>query len=308
VKKTLLVTALILITAGAAYSLFMYRDIQSFDITRLTPDLHMISGGYGGNVGVLRTGAGTVIVDTMTFTMQGKKIRQLAEELTGEPVAVIINSHYHLDHTHGNPGFAPGTRVLSTARTLQHLQELDSSYFSGDAAALLPAETFEFSRQLKVGNKTLQLLHPGRGHTNGDLVVLFVEDRALHTGDLYFNRRYPNIDLEAGGSVAVWGDTLDKLFPLPFDKVIPGHGSVSDAAGMRQFQEFIRELAAVGSYAASIDGSLKDTLVNGRLGKDAGYENVVFGPITILDRNFVIQRAWEEATGNFELYPHVSSE
>ena len=306
-KKIVLAVILVIALGVAAYGIYLARAIQRFEVSQLTPDLHMISGDFGGNVGVLKTGAGTVIVDTMTFTMQGERIRELAEEITGEPVVMIINSHYHQDHTHGNPGFEPGTRVVSTARTLQHLQELDADHFSGVAAALLPSETFQFAQQLKVGDKTLQLLHPGRGHTDGDLVVLFVEDRALHAGDLFFNKRYPNIDLEAGGSITAWGDTLDKLFALPFEQVIPGHGPVSNAAGLRQFQVFVRELAAVGTYAASINGSLRDTLVNGRLTSDAGYAPVTFGPITILDRDFVMQRSWEEATGSFQLHPHVTA-
>jgi glyoxylase-like metal-dependent hydrolase (beta-lactamase superfamily II) len=304
-KKIVLIIGLVVLL-GAAYVIYQFRGIQQFEVTELTPDLYMISGDFGGNVAALRTGAGSVVVDTMTFTVQGERIRELAEDLTGEPVVMIINSHYHLDHTHGNPGFEVGTRVVSTTRTLEHLRELDADHFSGAAADLLPGETFDGEHRLEIGDKTLQLLHPGRGHTDGDLVVLFVEDRALHTGDLFFNRHYPNIDLEAGGSIAAWGDTLETLFALPFEQVIPGHGAVSDPAGLRQFQVFVRELAEVGLYAASINGSLTDTLVNGQLTSDAGYQPVTFGPVTILDREFVIQRSWEEATGNFQPYPHVA--
>ncbi len=84
---------------------------------------------------------------------------------------------------------------------------------------------------------------------------------------------------------------------------MPGHGPLASAEDMRQFQSFIGELAELGSYAASIDGSLTDTLVNGRLTADEGYGVISLGPIMTLDRSFVIQRSWEEATGNFELYP-----
>ncbi len=301
-KKIILWGVAVLLVVAAGFVFYLRADMQKFTVTQVTPDLHMISSEWGGNVGVLKTGAGTVIVDTMTFTMQGRIIRAMAEEITGEPVTMIINSHYHMDHTHGNPAFDAGTRVVATERTLHHLQELDSGHFSGDAAALLPNETFTVEDSLVIGDKTIRVIYPGRGHTDGDLVVLFEEDRVLHTGDLFFNKHYPNIDLEAGGSVVVWGDTLDKLFELPFDQVIPGHGALSDAEGMRQFQTFIRELAEVGSYAASINGSLEDTLVNGRLTADAGYVPITFGPTMSLDREFVMQRAWEEATSNFELY------
>jgi len=301
-KKSIMTILLVLVVVGGGFTLYLREDMKKFQLTQVTPDLHMISSEWGGNVGVLDTSDGTVIVDTMTFSMQGKVIREMAEEITGKPVIMIINSHYHQDHTHGNPAFDPGTRVVASERTLHHLQQLDADYFSGDAALLLPGETFNSEHTLQVGNKTLRLIQPGRGHTDGDLVVLFVEDRALHTGDLFFNRRYPNIDLEAGGSAATWGDTLEGLFDLPYDQIIPGHGSVTDMDGMRQFQTFIRELAEVGAYAASINGSLEDTLVNGRLTADAGYVPITFGPFLSLDREFVIRRSWEEATGNFELY------
>ena len=301
-KKFVVTALLVLVVVGGGFTLYLREDMKKFQVTQVTPDLHMISSEWGGNVGVLKTGDGTVIVDTMTFSMQGKVIREMAEEITGEPVVMIINSHYHLDHTHGNPAFDPGTRVVASERTLHHLQELDADYFSGDAAQLLPGETFSTEQTLQVGDKTLRLIQPGPGHTDGDLVVLFVEDRALHTGDLFFNRRYPNIDLEAGGSAASWGDTLEGLFDLPYEQIIPGHGLLTDKEGMRQFQTFIRELAEVGAYAASINGSLEDTQVNGRLTADAGYVPITFGPFLSLDREFVIRRTWEEATGNFELY------
>jgi len=301
-KKILLGAVLVVVVAVVGFGLYLNADLKKFEVTQVTPDLHMISSGWGGNVGVLKTGAGAVVVDTMTFTMQGDIIRQMAEEITGEPVTMVINSHYHADHTHGNPAFEPGTRVVATERTLHHLQQLDAGHFSGEAAALLPNETFVLEDTLVIGDKTLRVIHPGRGHTDGDLVVVFVEDRTLHTGDLFFNERYPNIDLEAGGTVVQWGDTLESLFELPFDRVIPGHGALTDPAGMRQFQAFIRELADLGAYAASINGSLEDTLVNGRLTADEGYVPITFGPILTLDREFVIRRAWEEATANYELY------
>lgn len=302
-KKILLSVVVVLLIAAAAMTVILRKDMAEMQEVQLTPDLHMLTNPYGGNVAVLRTGAGAVIVDTMTLSLQGKAILAKAEELTGEPVVAIINSHYHLDHTHGNPAFPPGTRVIATERSLHHLEQLDASTFSGEAAQLLPNETFVDEHSLTIGNKTLRLLRPGRGHTDGDLVVLFVEDKALHAGDLFFNRQYPNIDLEAGGSVVEWGDTLDAVLALPFEQVIPGHGVLTDTDGLRQFQAFIRQLAEVGAYAASIDGSLTDTLVNGHLTEDAGYTPTGFGAITFLDRDFVIQRAWEEATDNFELYP-----
>ena len=102
-KKILLGALLVVIVAVVGFGLYLNADLKKFEVTQVTPDLHMISSDWGGNVGVLKTGAGAVVVDSMTFTMQGEIIRQMAEEITGEPVTMVINSHYHMDHTHGNP-------------------------------------------------------------------------------------------------------------------------------------------------------------------------------------------------------------
>jgi cyclase len=289
-------TAAILVVVIGAGAAFVFVQLRTLDVERITDDLHMIKG-LGGNVAVLKTGAGAVIVDTMTFTMQGSRIRRLAESLTGEQVVMVINTHYHGDHTHGNPGFLPGTQVLSTTRTLEHLNTLDAAYWTGDAALLLPNHTFEKDLEVRLGSKTLQLLHPGRGHTDGDLVVVFVEDAALHAGDLFVNRVYPNIDLKAGGTVREWPDTLDAVLALPFTQVIPGHGALSDRAGLEQFQRFMRQLAAVGADAKAKGLSLDDTQRQAVLTEDAGYQTMEIPLLVSLNRNSVIRSAWEEATG-----------
>ena len=133
------------------------------------------------------------------------------------------------------------------------------------------------------------------------MVVVFVEEDTIHMGDLLFNKHYPNIDLEAGGTVVGWSATLDKTMELPFTKVIPGHGEITDRDGIRQYQTFIEQLAEIGRTAAANGWSEEETQVNAELTADAGYEEIAFVGLPIgLDRPFVIRRAWEEATGNFE--------
>jgi len=296
IKKVLLA---VLVVLGLT-AVYLYSQVRALDVEQLSEDLFVLRG-MGGNVAVLRTVAGNVIVDTMTLPLQGERIRDIAQELTGMPTSLLINTHYHLDHTHGNPAFAPGTRVLATARTLSHLQALDAEFWQGDAAALMPNETFTDRHRLTVGGKTLDLVHPGRGHTDGDLVVVFVDEQVVHMGDLMFNQHYPNIDLEAGGSVQEWPATLDAVLALNFQRVIPGHGATTDRAGIGQFQTFMQQLGDIGRQAAADNQSLDDVLATNAFTADANYQPLKFVISLGLDRNFVLQRAWEEATGNFVL-------
>lgn len=288
----------LLLVVAALFGIWIYQQVSTLQVTRVTDDLHMIDG-LGSNVAVLRTDEGSIVVDTMTFLLQGREIRERAEALAG-PVRAVVNTHYHLDHTHGNPAFSSGQDVYATARTRAYLDALDADYWQGESAGTLPDRLFEDEHEIRLGGKTVRLIHPGRGHTDGDLVVLFVEDRTVHTGDLFFNGRYPNIDLEAGGSVQEWSATLDRVLALDFDHVIPGHGPLTDREGLVAFQRFMQELAAVGRAAEREDASLDETLASADLRQDEGYEVMAIPLVMRLDRDFVVRRAWEEATGNYD--------
>jgi glyoxylase-like metal-dependent hydrolase (beta-lactamase superfamily II) len=288
-----------LIVVIVSYGTFFMIQARSLEVERLSDDLWVLRG-MGGNTTVIKTDVGAVIVDSMTFVMQGKLIREKVKELTSEDTVMIINTHYHLDHTHGNPGFLPETRVIATDRTLSHLQALDHGFWEGEAEKLLPKETFSESQTISVGGKILHLIHPGRGHTDGDLVVIIESEGTAVLGDLFFNNYYPNIDLEAGGSVQNWSATLDKVLEHDFQRVIPGHGATTDRLGLANYQRFISQLAQVG-LAAKADGlTLEQVLKTDRLNADQGFESIRFAGISLgLNRKFVLTRAWQEVTGNF---------
>ena len=298
-KKAIRRAVVIAVLVVAALLIYGYRRATELEVVELTKDVHAIYG-LGGNVGVLSTDRGAVVVDTMTFRTQGTRILEVAEQLAGGPVQAVVNTHYHSDHTHGNPAFPTGTKIVATDKTLAYLKQVDGDYWSGAAEGTLPNQTFRNEQVLKVADKTVRLIHPGRGHTDGDLVVLFVDDRVLHTGDLYVNSRYPNIDLEAGGSVREWVAAIDRVLELDFDRVIPGHGPVTDREGLRRFQTFMRQLAEVGEQSMRNGWTLEQAEREAKVDADAGYEVLSIPFVVRLDREFVVRRAWEEATGKVQ--------
>jgi glyoxylase-like metal-dependent hydrolase (beta-lactamase superfamily II) len=294
-RKVGVIAAVLIAMVGLLF-VYLYNRIILIDHEAVTDSVHVIYG-VGGNVAVLRTQRGAVIVDTMTFPIQGRRIRDLAERIGGGPTQAVVNTHYHADHTHGNPAWPAGTRIVATERTRAYLERFDPDFWEDSAAASAPNDLFTDSHELRIGDKTIRSYYLGRGHTGGDLVVLFVEDRVLHTGDLFFNRQYPNIDLEAGGSVQQWAETLDRVLALGFDKVIPGHGPVTDRAGLLEFRRFIAELAEFASESVAAGKSLEETLAAADLEHDEAFEEMVFLYFYRFDRDFVIRRAWEEASG-----------
>ncbi len=296
-RRILGIIATVAILCIGVTAVFVYQQVTSLRIERVSDDVHVIFDNVAGNVGVLRTDLGAVVVDSKAFRIQGARVRELAEKLGGGATQAIFNTHYHMDHTHGNPGFASGARFVSTRRTRDYLVHFDREYWEGDAAGGLPNELLDGERELQIGGKTVRAIPVGPAHTGGDLVVLFVEDRVVHVGDVLFSRRYPSVDVAAGGSTREWANTLRRVLELDFDAVIPGHGQVTDRDGVHGFQRFLQELWSEVEAAARAGKSLEETLASVRLTQDEGYEPRTIPFHATVDRDFAIRQVWAQVTG-----------
>ncbi len=99
-------------------------------------------------------------------------------------------------------------------------------------ANMTPAQvTFTDETSVFLGGKEVRARYFGRGHTNGDAVIYFPALRTIHTGDLMAGTT-PLIDYAGGGSLVEWTKTLDGAMKLDFETVIPGHGAVTNKAGL----------------------------------------------------------------------------
>ncbi len=106
-----------------------------------------------------------------------------------------------------------------------------------------PNLTINTRTTLFFGDREVQLLFLGRGHTGGDLVLYLPRERVLATGDLM--EPPPLVSYAGDGYVEDWINTLEQLKKYPFDAAIPGHGPVfRDANMINQFQTYLRDLLA----------------------------------------------------------------
>jgi cyclase len=97
--------------------------------------------------------------------------------------------------------------------------------------------TFSTEMSVYLGGKEARAHYYGRGHTGGDAVMEFPAEKVIHTGDLFLTfPPQPFIDYAQGGSALEWTKTLDGVLKLDFDIAIPGHGPVSDRAGILKFR------------------------------------------------------------------------
>ena len=189
----------------------------------------------GGNVAVLVTGDGVIIVDNKFSYSYGDITRQIGT-VTTEPIRYVLNTHHHFDHAGSNADFMPVAQVIG------HENARINIVRNGQTGA--QNVTFASRTSVFLNGVEVQAHHFGRGHTNGDSVMYFPELQTVHTGDLFIwgNRLdgttlAPFIDYANGGSAAEWTATLDGLLSLDFDTVIPGHGPILSKADIRIFRD-----------------------------------------------------------------------
>lgn len=234
------------------------RDFSQVEIKaqELAPGIAVLFGA-GGNIGVSHGEDGTILIDDQ-FAPLSEKIEAAVAELGASPTAFVINTHWHFDHTGGNENFGEkGALIFAHHNVRARMIEGSSGRFEVPPApaAALPVVTYEQGVRMHRNGDTIDVMFVGGGHTDGDSVVFWKEDNIVHMGDLYFNSPgYPFIDLESGGNVLHAMTSLDTVIRAIDDKtqVIPGHGPMSDKAGLVAYRAMIGE--AVGLVRALKDG------------------------------------------------------
>ena len=172
-----------------------------------------------------------ILVDDK-FEIDHDNIMAMLKTVTNQPVKYVIDTHHHADHSGGNAKLqADGTLAVASAQARARMIE-------GKQPGL-PDITVQPRGSLYLGGKSVEIYWLGRGHTDGDVVVLFPQHRVLAAGDLYTHGEgLPElVDYNGGGSAKEWPATIDKVLKLDFDTVVPGHGDVSKKADLVKFRE-----------------------------------------------------------------------
>jgi glyoxylase-like metal-dependent hydrolase (beta-lactamase superfamily II) len=104
----------------------------------------------------------------------------------------------------------------------------------------LPELTFERELELDLGNRTVRLLHLGRGNTSGDIVVHLPKERIMVAGDLLV---YPS-PYTIGGFPREWSRTLEAVAALAAETIVPGHGAVLSGETATSYLSRVRDLLA----------------------------------------------------------------
>lgn len=228
---------------------------QNPDFSKVEIKVQKVSGtvymleGLGGNIGASVGEDGIVVIDD-EFLPLADKIEAALKGITDKPVKFIINTHFHGDHTGGNPHFGEKAPIIAQENVRKRLITGGKTRFGEMKPApkvALPVITFEDKVSVHLNGEDIRAIHFPNGHTDGDSVIFFPQSKVVHMGDDFFNGgMFPFIDIDSGGSVQgmIAGDEK-VLAEVPDDvKIIPGHGPLGTKDDLRKFVQMLKETSA----------------------------------------------------------------
>ncbi len=218
----------------------------SFEAVRA--DVYILRG-QGGNLALLSSSQGSLLVDDQ-YAPAAKAIRSAVEALGAKPVRLLLNTHWHQDHTGGNEFFGQSGAIIVAHDNVRKRLSTDqfieffSSTVPASAPVALPMISFSQDLSFHLGDELVRVYHLPEAHTDGDAIVHFRKANVFHLGDIFFSEGYPFIDLGSGGSAEGLIEAVDRALALVDQDslIIPGHGPVARAEDLRAYRYMLRTI------------------------------------------------------------------
>lgn len=204
--------------------------------------------GRGGNIGVIHSEEGIMIIDDQ-YAPLSHKIEAALMKLSESNLKFIVNTHYHGDHTGGNENLSINGAIIVAHENVK--SRLSTPFYStmwdreveAKAKSFWPKVTFKENMTFDFSGEEIEVIYTPAAHTDGDAIVHFKTSNVIHTGDAFVRYGYPFIDVSAGGSIDGFIDAQDKLLSLADEetKIIPGHGELSAMKDVKEMRTMLIE-------------------------------------------------------------------
>jgi cyclase len=220
-------------------------------------------GGWGwSNAGLITAEGTSLLVDTLyDLRLTREMLTAMAPVVSRHPIDAALNTHGNPDHCFGNELLPTGAEIFASKTTAREMNELSPQLlqalksapgmprelrefvelafgpFDFEGITLRePSRTFEGRLDLRVGDREVSFRELGPAHTGGDTIVHVPDAATVFTGDLLFIEGTPIV----WARLTNWITACDRILELDAAVLVPGHGPVTDASGVREVQRYLR--------------------------------------------------------------------
>jgi glyoxylase-like metal-dependent hydrolase (beta-lactamase superfamily II) len=277
-------------------------------LEELAPGILALTAEGDPNVGAVIGDDAVLAVDARaTPALAGEWLDEL-RRVTEKPVRYLVLTHYHAVRVLGASAFKADW-VIAHEGTRRWILERGEADFESETRRFprlfkdvdsipgltYPNVSFADTLRIDLGGREVQLLHLGRGHTQGDAAVWLPDEKILFAGDLVEARAAPYM---GDAFVEEWSTTtLDRVEALGADRIVPGRGPAAGPEAIAETRVYLRTL---WDTVRTGHAGLKDAFDAARAALEPR-----FGDWWIFEHclPFNVARAWDEAHGVAE--PHV---
>ena len=261
-------------------------------VETLASGLHVLFG-VGGNVLASIGSQGVLLVDDQ-YPGMVPKIRSTVRELGGGEPDFVINTHWHFDHTGGNPLLGSvGSWFVAHTNARQMMTERQVVNLTGGMLVeqvpsppeALPAITYDERMQFHFNGEQIDLMYFGSAHTTGDTAVILRDSNIAHLGDVFNTGGYPFIDADNGGDldgvILFCEGVLKEIDENTI--VVPGHGRIGTYADLAEYASMLRTIRERVAMLIAGGATLEEVIA---ANPTAEWDAVRGDPVRLLDRAY----------------------
>ena len=261
------------------------------------------------NSGVIIGDDSVMIVEAQATPRLAQKVIEKVRGVTDKPISHVALTHYHAVRVLGASAFnAPQIIMGEKARAMvaeRGAEDWASEFqrfprlFEGHESIpglTWPTTTFNNKMTVYLGKRRIDLMHVGRAHTAGDIVIHVPDENVMFTGDIV---EAHSACYCGDGHFGDWGATLDRLKAFNLDAIAPGRGDavVGNNAvngALERTRDFVESTYRAAAKVAMRGGSLKEAWDAVRAACDPKFKNYAIYEHCL---PFNVSRAYDEALG-----------
>jgi glyoxylase-like metal-dependent hydrolase (beta-lactamase superfamily II) len=214
-----------------------------------------------------------MIIEAQATPRLAQKVIDCVRSVTDKPINHLVLTHYHAVRVLGASAFGADQIIMGDAARAMVIErgqeDWDSKFqrfprlFEGHESIpgpTYPTTTFSDDMTVYLGNRRIDLMHLGRAHTAGDIVIHVPDQNVMFTGDIV---EYNSACYCGDGYFSSWGDTLDNIASFDIDAIAPGRGNALAGkamveAAIENTRDFVNRTYRPAARVAARNGSIKE--------------------------------------------------